>query len=582
MAANSVIIGIGAVAHIVCNAKELIADASEDDGISIVKKLDLAKEVWISTEAGKGEYSRHALRNISGIILLREILDYVMGPTITFIAKKAYEVGGQEVKPTWTVGSFISEILKGNDWWKSINNISRLKQQRDLKTTRKVLRFVEAMHAMKFEGLNADYKGDMSEPPSQSVVTSSTASLDLTTILEKIENLEFENEEMKQRQERLEEAKERELNSIIEKIANLENAIVDKFKEEHDLFSKITQEEAANLKNFRELTAIMHSLEVSLTGLLQERITAYGNMNFAWDEQFLGTQSPREFYMEGEQSWKVMEDILENFNPEESTVLTDKLWETKQTLEEAWSKYFPSEQQLKRLVDRQKAFNEVQKKFQSFGERIAEKLATPFAIANTGGQAFYGVGTVLLTLGLTTVVTGGVVAMGGLVLMPMGIKAYHAERAEKWKLLQMNIIGHVIFLNQIKQGEDPTKSLEAYSEFNKTAKEILRQQSVEKYVSIVESKFARFRGAGYYAKERLKKSVSTSIDNVHETKEKLENEMEPAIEEWDKIPNSMMKAVVEKDGGLSIVGFTGLMAQRLCSAVCELKKEECKGGTAEL
>ena len=144
--------------------------------------------------------------------------------------------------------------------------------------------------------------------------------------------------------------------------------------------------------------------------------------------------------MENEVSWKDVEEVLNDVAPPDGVKHWKKeLQELQGLLRRMWAKYFPTEAQINNLVDRQKALQDVQEQFQSFGERMANKLSEPFAVASTYSSVLSGSGTVLLAFGLTTAVTGGAVALGTLVLLPLIWSGYKRERADKWKKLQMCI-----------------------------------------------------------------------------------------------------------------------------------------------
>ena len=52
-------------------------------------------------------YSQKSLQNISGFLLLKVLVEELMGEKALFVARGVYSFKGRRYKPTWTVGSFI-------------------------------------------------------------------------------------------------------------------------------------------------------------------------------------------------------------------------------------------------------------------------------------------------------------------------------------------------------------------------------------------------------------------------------------------------------------------------------------------
>jgi len=371
-------------------------------------------------------------------------------------------------------------------------------------------------------------------------------------LVDKIEALEL-------RQETHEKATKRELEAVNREVSTLKNALVEKFQETNAHFKDITDKQAKDLAKFQDLSSIKHSLEVSLRGLLQQRITAFKSEKFEWDKNFLDNQTPAEFYNDNEVNWQAVTKTLQCFKPKdfETADLQEKVMLLKEGLSKVWEKYVPTERDLQNLVDREAAFAEQQEQFESDGEILARIVSGPFDVINTGGRSIYFAGTTLLALGATTVVTGGVAGVAAIVLLPAAYVGYQHERHDKWKKLQMNIIGHVLFLNQIKDGVDPTTSLKEYTKFNREVSNLLRQQKYDKYIDVVESNVTRLRGFRDVAKKGIK-------EGAKEVAAKAKDSVCLRI--------AIKEAFGPSGGGVAIKGFTEFMAQGLCNGVVEMKK----------
>jgi hypothetical protein len=130
------ILGTAGTAHIVSCARHILT--AKQKKLSIVKRLDAAAEEWLRLENLKvpeSRYSEGALGDVSGMILLREILEYTIdrmeahAMQVDFQARRGYEVDGQKIEAMWTVGAYIESTKQ--DLREEKKRMRRLLEGRD-------------------------------------------------------------------------------------------------------------------------------------------------------------------------------------------------------------------------------------------------------------------------------------------------------------------------------------------------------------------------------------------------------------------------------------------------------------------
>jgi hypothetical protein len=255
--------------------------------------------------------------------------------------------------------------------------------------------------------------------------------------------------------------------------------VISKFEEQYNYINSLSEKHARELLQVKNLSNLEHVLQVSLSGLIQKKIESFPNTPFEWERGNLGGSNPREFYMQHEVEWKAVDKALRDLSDD----LPEELMNLRNEIGRKWEEHFPTDVDIGLLLDREKHFFRFNSKYRSFGQKMFDKISQPLTFLRTGGSCTYygailGAATFGLTAGLAVAFTGG----GAVLFSGLLYKAHERDTADFFVKLQLNIIGHCIFLSMIRKGDDPKDSLEIYNEFNEKAQKYISKKKRDAFI----------------------------------------------------------------------------------------------------